>query len=637
MTYIREKDIAEREKAEAEGTEAGAKDKEMSPPMPTLMVVPSNLIKQVYDECKRFAEGYDILAYHGDSRKKYIDGMKMVDGELHQTHSLFSGSQANMRKIIVTSHATMNSRHGPSKLKIWRLKQRDEVASQADALENSMDTRCPHMLEGRFFMVVIDEAHLIKREKGKWAQTMLWLQPHFYLLATATPAINSIQDWAGYLPFLQPRAEPKDLEKTTTDESLNPYIKDSQLDPLCRLDPAVANKHIFKNRNAIAAGAHVKELQKVCTVRRGYATKVNGQACGEALPSLFRRHLQPKFSVEAQKLYKRYSREPTRYLVKRMKNSNKVVWNQKNFRHLVLLTTWLGFEAILEDVKSEHLEEMRKDPNKTLWRWLTKVKAFRESQGDTYDLPKNQNDIVSLLKLLCADSPKLKMLLALVGDEVVTHRENLVLWTMYPAQQIFLWVVLKKLKINAIVITSDMELEERRRLIADFNTEANTSKVIILTYALSATGLNLQFSSHINQHFDVPLSQPIIEQADHRQRRIGAKKHVISYSLSVPNTFNDRQLQNIIAKALPSIVSGLNETLVGVDVATDEFGDLTVEMDVLYCLADGVLTPRDSPMAQAAAVVKNLEIEEFMREVLRIQQGEEVNFDFQEEDEHSDE
>jgi len=399
-------------------------------------------------------------------------------------------------------------------------------------------------------------------------------------------------------------------------------VANSSMPSSCRLNPKFAERHIFQDGVARdVAGANVRALQEVCMVRRGYGTVINGQKVGAGLPRLVKRSIDVGFSSAAQVLHEKYSKKPLSKLMRaESPPSNKLTWNQKNFRHLVLLTSWLGFEAILDEVKSSKpkLQAMKSEGLNLLHKWLVKVQKHRQQQGLHYDVPE-KSDRLGMMARVCEEAPEIKAMLALAGDEGVTHEENIVVWTQFPAQQILLWLVLLAIGQPVDMISSDMSPEDREQVIVDFNSPSKKPRVLVLSYGLSSCGLNLHHASHITLHFDTPISKPVGDQANGRQGRLGAHEDVIVYTLGVTGTFNDRQYTNSLAKALPSVITELNEDLFAVKVTQDDVGDFEVSVGE-FVRADGRITPYGSDMhrnASRVAAVTTTEIADALLDMAR--------------------
>lgn len=582
-------------------------------PGPSLICLPPSLSEQQYREVVKFvdtisAERWRVLKYFGDTRGKDDQKNERVIGQLTQNHDLFEKTTANARTIIITTIPTMDSRHGPQAMRDHISKLLDIRASRAWETRFEPDRNAKCFLAKKFFNVVVDEAHLIKRwdslkaQHGNWGTAIKWLEPDFYVLATATPGKNSLADWQGYLSFTQPKKTPHNEKGQPFDAAdaarLDPYGDDT-LPPELRVLPVFANHHVFaEGVDASLKGVYIRMLQAQICVRRSFSSKINGERLEDALPPIYKRAIDCVFATEeADKLYQRYQAMPASKLVRADKETGKITWNGGNYRHLCLLTTWIGFEALLKEAEADKLPKMRREGTGILFKWLKIYQRLRESQGDgPYPVPDKE---MQQVELILSEAPKLKNLLALVSDDAVLGQQNVIIWTQYPAQQILIKAILDVFNLRATALTSDLKESDRQDLIVDFCHTPNQGKIFILTYDLSSCGLNLQSASHICYHLDIPYSQAVRDQADGRQRRTGQLYDCYSWGLGLKNSFNDYQTANLIAKLTPNNITEMNPEVFKMELFQNDLGEKSCYVSNMV-FANGVLCDEASSHAQDA-------------------------------------
>jgi hypothetical protein len=68
-------------------------------------------------------------------------------------------------------------------------------------------------------------------------------------------------------------------------------------------------------------------------------------------------------------------------------------------------------------------------------------------------------------------------------------------------------------------------------------------------------------------HIDEPMSRVVRDQEDHRCRRIGGRKGVLSYDISMNKAFNGQRILNNVDKAILGLMAELNHFIfeIGVD------------------------------------------------------------------------
>jgi hypothetical protein len=65
----------------------------------------------------------------------------------------------------------------------------------------------PQDLQGIIDFCSVDESHYIKRADSYTSMEIQWLAAEFTGLSTATPTIDRIEVWRGYLKFIKPRED----------------------------------------------------------------------------------------------------------------------------------------------------------------------------------------------------------------------------------------------------------------------------------------------------------------------------------------------------------------------------------------------------------------------------------------------
>lgn len=561
------------------------------------MVVPPNLIQQTIDKLRLYSE-LDVYVYYGGSRKKAFSNAISIQGLLTVDHEFFEDNPNNCYKIVVTSHPTLATRNGPSKVADYRISQgmRKQHATSKAVWENPGDFRCPHLIPGRFHIVWVDEAHFIKRADSAGSLAVQWLRPFFTGLATATPGVNRIQDFEGYLKHIRPRQQISDEQQAINlwGEHFNPYAVDKNHPAaLLRLHEKYARKHIFLNNNSMEAGYNLARLNEMYMIRRTYASKVDGQMIGDAIPALVRRSVDLLYNDEDQKRYDLSTVWARRHLVT-LTEDGKIIWNAKHFRTLILQSTWIDFEYIAHHIHADSLTRW-KDEDNMLYEWLKLIPEAKR----TFELPKH-DDHISQISIVCQHSPKVSATLALVAEIVIKERRKVCLWTLLPAEQLLLWAILRKLKIDARMFSSDLSQPDRDQLIKTFNKSNSKAVVLINSFSMNSCGLDLQHQCSNTINFDIPMSRAIRDQADHRFRRFGQRNVVFSWGLSMSNTINDRQILNNLAKAAPGIMSELNSSIFEIDKITDD-NNVTFSLGK-WVILDDKLVPFSHPKVAAAGL-----------------------------------
>lgn len=93
--------------------------KPLPPAKSLLLIILPELIEQWAQEIRRFSDKFRPVIYHGDKRTQ--SAIPKVDGLLTKSSPYFNGDDKNGRVIIITSLGTLVARHGPGRLKSFRV------------------------------------------------------------------------------------------------------------------------------------------------------------------------------------------------------------------------------------------------------------------------------------------------------------------------------------------------------------------------------------------------------------------------------------------------------------------------------------------------------------------------------------
>lgn len=239
-------------------------------------------------------------------------------------------------------------------------------------------------------------------------------------------------------------------------------------------------------------------------------------------------------------------------------------------------------------------------------------------------LPRKE-DIAGQIRIVCNHSPKIRAILALVAEVTIKNKQKQVIWLKFPAQQLLLWDILHKMGVNVGIYSSDVPQRERNELLDNFNQHPDRPMVLLCGENMAAFGLNMQKKCHNNILGDCPMSRQTRESLDGRLRRVGQENDVLSYDISMRRTFNERQLQNNLGKAIPGLMSELNQSIfdIGQD---DQAGDLSYTVGD-WVIVKGVLMPATDPRAAHVGYDRYLPAIDVLQKMLQDERGEYVSID----------
>lgn len=499
--------------------------------------------------------------------------------------------------------------------------------AQAAGKRGELSNAFPWRLDNVIGDLVLDEAHFAKNIQSNTHGSIAWLRARFLILVSATPCINHIRDFTGFLHLIQPKNlwSKANLEKLGIDEHTNIYADSFNDDrpgyeEIRRLRYTAFGymKWIANENNPTTASHYLSQVWKKCFLRRTYTSRIpfnTGRQIGAEIPPMHTTCLETSFTMEEQKQYDPLRQMLQAQLAKRLE-SGKIVWNMKTFRRLILLGTWLGLDYCEQSMPSARTGKLLADPH-TIWRLLQMCHQRDPEQFPMVD----KRDHPALIAAVLRDSPKLRALVKVVSRQVLVQGEKAIIWVLFPAQQVLITKLFQLLNIDARALNRSLEYEARRDLIRDFQETTNKCMVLIPTYFMGSYGQNFQFQCHNTHLFDPAPSDPIRLQAIHRCRRIQQLFYVIVVEYYLSYSFNDYHYAHNIRKALPGVMAELNSRLIAGSDGDDVGDEVVLGKWAIY---GGRLTPfAEIPMDVADKVIV-LDAESLVRAILEEQHGERV-------------
>lgn len=349
------------------------------PAKPLLLIAPAEVLPQWVADIEQMSEDFIHVMYYGSKNSSAFANTR-VDGVLTRQSRFFDGDEKNARTVILTSPETLRARHGPSKLRDYRVGTLGWTGEAAQEAFSQQDPTWERNLSGLFDLVTIDEAHSIKNPLSAMSTTISWLKPSFMVLVTATVLPNSLSDWEGFAQLIQGDRDPwtqENLEQKGVSIDTNPYELDRDHPAAQELQLSMRGIKTWvtaKDVDPYKSGEYLKKIWERCLLRRTYssvdpAVELNAlgekKRIGESLPLLFTRRIICRFTETEQKRYDELSREPLQKLAKYLPDG-RIVWNQHSARQLILLSTSLLFHYIHAFMMADTVKQWKESPN-LLW------------------------------------------------------------------------------------------------------------------------------------------------------------------------------------------------------------------------------------------------------------------------------
>ena len=295
--------------------------------------------------------------------------------------------------------------------------------TRVDASENRLQQEWPENLRNCFDFVTIDEAHMAKTLGANIHISLEWLYASKHIIVIATPMSNGVEDFRGYMPFLEFREadewwSPESLADMDFDEDANLYdLADDHPAAKLQLTRRAVKDWIYALRvDPVTKGARLQKIWKRVMIRRTNSSMIsfeNGRRIGVALSEVQAAFIKcTHFNEEKTKYYAMEDALIGNLIVEgsSTETRRKLKWSLATHRNLSLLSMWMG---LLELDTKFNLKAVN------LKATLEEKIFFLEWFRDNHTRPEMKNPGPLLLDI-CNGSPKVRALLRNVRSQVST-------------------------------------------------------------------------------------------------------------------------------------------------------------------------------------------------------------------------
>ena len=315
---------------------------------------------------------------------------------------------------------------------------------------------------------------------------------------------------------------------------------------------------------------------------------------GADIPSMQRESISCSFSDDEYQLYKELSSAYSKGLFTPSPvDPNRYIWNMRKLRKLVLFSSWLGFHYVERSLEAVNIPIAcaRLKSGKVASAMVQAIqkgviletsslrKFFDKGSVDT------SNRLTWTLEVMLRGSPKMRALLPIIRDQVLVYREKAIIWTQFPAEQVYLAATLQEIKIDAQVFHAALTSHERSVLVDQFTRDPLSCTVLICSYNVNAAGLNLQNLCRNVHLFSPAMSKSIVDQAIGRVCCIGQRRPVLVYEYNLESRFTSMLAMRNKLKSIPGLVAEMdpNEIQLGSD---QDIGRWVLRNGVTHRLSD---------------------------------------------------
>jgi SNF2-related domain len=281
---------------------------------PTLIVAPPAVIQTWVDEyTDHFSDQFTMRVFHsGRSQAPWVRDATISRSEAKclwdEEGIAYSRKRETRRLLLITTYETLARR--------FQAEESDD-SSDADSRRRPFDH---NMWVGRFARVICDEGHRIKgRKTDVWA-AVSGLQAKFNWILTATPLVNRVTDYLGYLAlFFKPEwaQSGNDLDDDNPSQMYRdflalPLVEQTVENGLHLLDPELFTHNLVLGDMPMERAQHVlPALSRVMQLQRTMASPVDvgggkTQRIGDTIPPFVVETVELALSNEAQAEYQEY-------------------------------------------------------------------------------------------------------------------------------------------------------------------------------------------------------------------------------------------------------------------------------------------------------------------------------------------
>lgn len=524
---------------------------------------------QWVSEIRKMTDALEVFVYYGSD----LDGTQNLDRGLTRHDEIFNGDPKNGRIVVLTSYKTFNMRHGPGAVKSWCAKN---LRPYRDGITTT-PADFPFGLRGCFHGIILDEAHAVRNQESAQSRALHWVGGKFYLLITATPIYNRKEDFRGYMPLLFRRPS---LWKGARWETVG-IVPDERIFYLSENHPA---KHLCCTEEAVetyimnhkvpraVAGVRLREVLAQVLLRRTIQSRVpfdSPKTIGSDIPPLQRKTIKVNYNSMEKEMYDTYSPPYQDGLFMRSPSDpRRVIWNMKKLRKLVLLTSWLGFYYLQSELHAEAIASVCEQLPEGIvgTAFATAISGGGPKTKSLSHFFENAAEMTGhrrtwTLEFLLRGSPKMRAMLKILRDQVIVYGEKAIIWSQFPAEQVYIAATLREANIDADVLHSGLSVSDRGVLIQRFTTLRDECMVLVCNYSIGSAGLNLQGLCRNVHIFNPGLSSSIADQAIGRVWRLGQERVVLVYEYRLAGTFNMELVERNKLKSIPGLVAEMSKNV----------------------------------------------------------------------------
>ena len=378
------------------------------------------------------------------------------------------------------------------------------------------------------FLIVIDEAHNIKKVGGLWSNAILNLKylSNYKIILTGTPMPQDFKDFYNYLDFLYP-----------DDEIINDYEK--------------AQIEVFMNNDKFDEAANL-----INTKIYPFYTRVTKKELGLSNPNFKKPYLIKMHPIE-KKIHDAIVTKIKYYSKKRYLQNIELIQKIQRARIIRLRQTCSYVKNLITAIPPEF---RKGDENLINDEDIMKLIA-------NYDLKEKPAKLIKLKK---------------ITKDLIDKNEKVLIWATHLKTIDLIEKELISEGINASRITGKTKLQERENLKDQFNDASSKLNVIVANPQACSESISLHKACHHAIYYDMNYNTSEFLQSLDRIHRVGGSEHnpVFYHFLHYENSIDIKIYERVFEKAdrQMQVIEGDNLTFSHPN--SDNFDDLYSDLNL---------------------------------------------------------
>jgi len=403
-------------------------------------------------------------------------------------------------------------------------------------------------------LIIVDESHFIRNSQTIRFKAVKRLKSKFWLLLTATPMHNKIEDIAAQLLLFVPeeiisRATKREISKVDRTKLFRTFIK-RRLHKK-ELSEIIPQRHVFPPELVILS----EEERKIYEKLRDFLSfeskyyQIISRSIQHIAPFVKQRYLEEFTSSKDAAIFALTN------LKERIGEAIKKGYIEYNFGLLGKEMEGIIVDEIrsfIEDqIEAQSQIEARKDDEGNL---IIKVSIDKKMKNELDNDIQFLKDIIKEIEKIDEFS-KVKRVIELIKSHKPSKNKKIVVFVGFIKTGEKLVNLLKKDGIKSEFFHGGLEETHREKLIAGLWSKDEDRIDVLVSTDAAYVGLNLQVADTIIHH-DLSWNPMVVEQRIGRIHRIGQKREVTSYSFICKDTIDERK-HIILTKKLEEISTHL--------------------------------------------------------------------------------